>query len=77
MSSFLFIFYIVIMFNLNLKTMTSYTSLGNNIYQTTNSNGNRYRVRVSIQGTQYDQYFTNKAKALKYRNELLRQQKTA
>ena len=57
--------------------MTSYTSLGNNIYQTTNSNGNRYRVRVSIQGTQYDQYFTNKAKALKYRNELLRQQKTA
>ena len=54
-----------------------YTNLGNNIYQVTNGNGNRYRVRVSIQGTQYDQYFTNKAKALKFRNQLLRQQKTA
>ena len=53
----------------------SYTNLGNNIYQVSNSNGNRYRVRVSINGTQYDQYFTNKAKALKFRNELLRQQR--
>lgn len=57
--------------------MASYTNLGNNIYQVTNSNGNRYRVRVSIQGTQYDQYFTNKAKAMKFRNELLRTKKAA
>ena len=56
---------------------SGYTNLGNNIYQVTNSNGNKYRVRVSINGTQYDQYFTNKAKALKFRNELLRQQKAA
>ncbi len=54
----------------------SYTNLGNNIYQVTNSNGNRYRVRCSISGTRYDQYFTNKAKALKFRNELKRQKKT-
>jgi hypothetical protein len=55
----------------------SYTNLGNNIYQVTNGQGNRYRVRVSIKGTQYDQYFTNKAKALKFRNQLLRQQAAA
>lgn len=48
----------------------SYTNLGNNIYQVTNSNGNRYRVRVSIKGTQYDEYFTNKAKAIKFRNQI-------
>jgi hypothetical protein len=59
------------------SSSTSYTNLGNNIYQVTNSNGNRYRVRVSIQGTQYDQYFTNKSKAMKFRNELLRQRKAA
>jgi hypothetical protein len=55
----------------------SYTNLGNNIYQVTNGQGNRYRVRVSIKGTQYDQYFTNKSKALKFRNQLLRQQAAA
>jgi hypothetical protein len=52
------------------NTGTTYTNLGNNIYQVSNSNGNRYRVRVSVRGTQYDQYFTNKAKALKFRNEV-------
>jgi hypothetical protein len=55
----------------------SYTNLGNNIYQVTNSNGNRYRVRVSIKGTQYDEYFTNKAKAIKFRNQLLKQKAAA
>ena len=54
-----------------------YTNLGNNIYQVTNSNGNRYRVRCSISGTRHDQYFTNKAKAVKWRNELKKQQKVA
>jgi hypothetical protein len=49
-----------------------YTNLGNNIYQVTNSNGNRYRVRASVNGTQHDQYFTNKAKAVKFRNQLLK-----
>ena len=47
------------------RTTTStynYTNLGNNIYQVTNGQGNRYRVRVSIKGTAYDEYFTNKAK---------------
>lgn len=55
----------------------SYTNLGNNIYQVTNSNGNRYRVRVSIKGTQHDEYFTNKAKAIKFRNQLLKQKAAA
>jgi len=55
----------------------SYTNLGNNIYQVSTTNGNRYRVRCSISGTRYDQYFTNKAKALKFRNELKKQQKVA
>jgi hypothetical protein len=49
-----------------------YTSLGRNIYQITTGSGNRYRVRVSVNGRQYDEYFTNKTKALKFRNELLR-----
>ena len=53
-------------------TTNTYTSLGNNVYQVSNSNGNRYRVRVSIKGERYDEYFTNKAKALKYRNQLLK-----
>jgi len=55
----------------------SYTNLGNNIYQVTNGSGNRYRVRVSIKWTAYDEYFTNKAKAIKFRNQLLKQKTTA
>jgi hypothetical protein len=55
----------------------SYTNLGNNIYQVTNGQGNRYRVRVSIKGTAYDEYFTNKAKAIKFRNQLLKQKAVA
>ncbi len=55
----------------------SYTNLGNNIYQVTNNSGNRYRVRVSIKGTSYDEYFTNKAKAIKFRNQLLKQKSAA
>ena len=55
----------------------SYTNLGNNIYQVTNGQGNRYRVRVSIKGTAYDEYVTNKAKAIKFRNQLLKQKAAA
>ena len=55
----------------------SYTNLGNNIYQVTNGQGNRYRVRVSIKGTAYDEYFTNQAKAIKFRNQLLKQKAAA
>lgn len=58
-------------------TSRGYTNLGNNIYQVSNGSGNRYRVRVSVNGTQYDQYFTNKTKALKFRNDLLKQRKSA
>lgn len=57
-------------------TQSTYENLGNNIYRVTNGNGNRYRVRVSINGTRHDEYFTNKAKAIKFRNGLLKQ-KTA
>lgn len=53
----------------------NYMNLGNNIYRITTGNGNRYRVRVSINGTRYDEYFTNKTKAMKFRNDLLRKRK--
>lgn len=59
------------------KTTTSgYSSLGKNMYQISTAVGNRYRVRVSVNGTQYDQYFTSKTKATKFRNDLLKR-KTA
>ena len=53
------------------KTL-GYTSLGRNIYQVTTGSGNRYRVRATVNGTRYDEYFTNKTKALKFRNELFK-----
>lgn len=46
----------------------TYTVVGKNIYQI----GNKYRVRVSVHGTKYDEYFTNKAKAIKFRNDTMK-----
>lgn len=46
---------------------TEYTPISNNIYHV----GRRYRVRVSIKGVRYDQYFTSKKAAFAYRKELL------
>lgn len=57
------------------KTNSGYTNLGNNIYQVTTGVGNRYRVRVSINGTRYDEYFTSKTKAMKFRKELYNRRK--
>lgn len=57
--------------NKNLGYLTpSYKPVGKHIYMITTSKGNRYRVRMSINGTKYDEYFTNKSIALKYRKEL-------
>jgi hypothetical protein len=56
---------------------TNYMNLGKNIYQVSTEKGNRYRVRVSINGTRYDEYFTNKTKAMKFRNDLLRSRKVS
>lgn len=46
----------------------TYTVVGKNIYQV----GKQYRVRVSINGTRYDEYFTNKTKAVKFRNDTMK-----
>jgi hypothetical protein len=48
----------------------TYRPIGKHIYMTSNPRGNRYRVRMSINGVKYDEYFTNKSMALKYRKEL-------
>jgi len=50
-----------------------YTPIGHHIYKL----GRKYRVRASIFGQKYDEYFTNKAKAVKFRNQILRTRVTA
>lgn len=57
--------------NAGYKTPT-YRPIGNHIYAFTNNKGNRYRVRMTINGTKYDEYFTNKTVALMYRKELMK-----
>ena len=54
----------------NYKTPT-YKPLTKGVYQLTNKKGrNKYRVRASINGVKYDEYFTNKTKALQFRKSL-------
>jgi hypothetical protein len=57
--------------NAGYKT-PSYRPLGNNMYALTNSKGNRYRVRMTINGVKYDEYFTNKSVAMNYRKDLIK-----
>jgi hypothetical protein len=49
------------------QTVTTYVPVSDNIYHDVSS----YRVRVSINGTKYSKNFSNKRKAVAYRNELL------
>lgn len=55
------------------KRPYDYESVTKNVYRINYGTGNYYRVRVSISGTRHDEYFTSKNKALKHRNELLKQ----
>ena len=57
--------------NAGYKT-PAYRPIGNNIYALTNSMGNRYRVRMTINNVKYDEYFTNKSLAIKYRKDLIK-----
>ena len=55
----------------NYKTPT-YRRITDHVYAVSDSKGrNRYRVRMSINNVKYDEYFTNKSVALKYRKDLL------
>jgi SHS2 domain-containing protein len=49
------------------QTVTTYVPVSDNIYH----DGSSYRVRVSINGKKYSKNFSNKRKAVTYRNELL------
>ncbi len=51
----------------NRQTVTTYVPVSDNIYH----DGSSYRVRVSINGKKYSKNFSNKRKAVSYRNELL------
>ena len=48
------------------QTVTTYVPVSDNIYH----DGSSYRVRVSINGTKFSKNFSNKRKAITYRNEL-------
>lgn len=50
----------------NRQTVTTYVPVSDNIYH----DGSSYRVRVSINGKKYSKNFSNKRKAVSYRNEL-------
>jgi hypothetical protein len=49
------------------QTVTTYVPVSDNIYH----DGSSYRVRVSINGKKYSKNFSNKRKAVSFRNELL------
>ena len=49
------------------QTVTTYVPVSDNIYH----DGSSYRVRVSINGKKYSKNFSNKRKAVTFRNELL------
>lgn len=48
------------------QTVTTYVPVSDNIYH----DGSSYRVRVSVNGKKYSKNFSNKRKAVSYRNEL-------
>lgn len=43
-----------------------YQPIAKNVY----FDGKRYRVRISVDGERYDQYFTSKRKALAFKKEV-------
>ena len=47
---------------------TTYVPVSNNVYH----DGSSYRVRVSVNGTKYSKNFSNKRKAIVFRNQLLK-----
>jgi len=49
----------------------TYRPVGKYAYALTNSKGNRYRVRLRVNGTKYDEYFTNKVAAMKFKKLIL------
>ncbi len=51
----------------NLTTVTTYVPVSDNIYH----DGTSYRVRESVNGTKYSKNFSNKKKAVQFRNELM------
>lgn len=49
------------------ETVETYVPITDNIYH----DGYSYRVRVSVNGVKHSRNFTNKRKAVQYRNALL------
>ena len=49
-------------------TKTTYTPVSNNVYH----DGYSYRVRVSVNGNKISKNFSNKRKAIVFRNQLLK-----
>jgi hypothetical protein len=49
-----------------VSQVTTYVPIANNIYH----DGSSYRVRVRVQGETVSKNFSNKRKAIAYRNEL-------
>lgn len=52
----------------NTGTRSTYTPVSKNVYH----DGYSYRVRVSVKGQVISKNFSNKRKAIVYRNELLK-----
>lgn len=52
----------------NTGTRSTYTPVSNNVYH----DGYSYRVRVSVNGEKISKNFSNKRKAIVYRNSLLK-----
>lgn len=52
------------------QTVTTYVPVTDNIYH----DGSSYRVRVSVNGNKVSKSFSNKRKAVQFRNELFSQQ---
>lgn len=50
--------------------VTTYVPIADNIYH----DGSSYRVRVSVNGNKVSKSFSNKRKAVQFRNELFSQQ---
>ena len=52
------------------QPLTTYVPVSDNIYH----DGSSYRVRVSVNGNKVSKSFSNKRKAVQFRNELFSQQ---
>ena len=54
--------------NKTRTTKTTYVPVSNNVYH----DGSSYRVRVSINGEKFSKNFSNKKKAITFRNLLMK-----